>query len=47
MPDAGPPAANGNGSTQAVFSSICNGDLTKGLKDALDTFSAACGAIIL
>lgn len=39
--------ANGNGSTQAVFSSICNGDLTKGLKDALDTFSAACGAIIL
>jgi hypothetical protein len=39
--------ANGNGSTQAVFSSICNGDLTKGLKDALDLFQAACGAIIL
>jgi len=39
--------ANGNGSTQAVFSSICNGDLTKGLKDALDVFQAACGAIIL
>jgi hypothetical protein len=38
--------ANGN-STQAVFSSICNGDLTKGLKDALDLFQAACGAIIL
>ena len=39
--------ANGNGTTQAVFSSICNGDLTKGLKDALDLFQAACGAIIL
>jgi hypothetical protein len=39
--------ANGNGSTQAVFSSICNGDLTTGLKDALDVFQAACGAIIL
>ncbi|HEY5921888.1 MAG TPA: vWA domain-containing protein [Kofleriaceae bacterium] len=39
--------ANGNGSTQAVFTSICNGDLNKGLKDALDVFQAACGAIIL
>jgi hypothetical protein len=39
--------ANGNGSTQAVFSSICDGDLTVGLKEALDTFQAACGAIIL
>lgn len=39
--------ANSNGSTQAVFSSICNGDLTTGLKDALDVFQAACGAIIL
>jgi hypothetical protein len=39
--------ANGNGSTQAVFSSICDGDLTGGLKKALDTFQAACGAIIL
>jgi hypothetical protein len=39
--------ANGNGSTQAVFSSICDGDLTGGLKDALDLFQAACGAIIL
>lgn len=39
--------ANGQGSTQAVFSSICEGDLTKGLKDALDVFQAACGAIIL
>jgi hypothetical protein len=39
--------ANGNGTTQAVFSSICDGDLTIGLKAALDTFQAACGAIIL
>ena len=39
--------ANGNGSTQAVFSSICAGDLTVGLKNALDTFQAACGQIIL
>ena len=39
--------ANGNGTNQAVFSSICDGDLTKGLKDALDLFQAACGAIIL
>lgn len=39
--------ANGNGSTQAVFSSICDGDLTIGLQEALDTFQAACGAIIL
>ena len=39
--------ANGNGTTQAVFSSICDGDLTIGLKKALDTFQAACGQIIL
>lgn len=39
--------ANANGSKQAVFSSICAGDLTKGLKDALDLFQAACGGIIL
>ena len=26
----------------AVFSSICNGDLSSALQDALDTFSAAC-----
>jgi hypothetical protein len=39
--------ANGNGTTQAVFSSICDGDLTIGLKKALDTFQSACGAIIL
>lgn len=39
-------AAN-QGSTQAVFSSICEGNLTNGLEAALDTFQAACGAIIL
>ena len=39
--------ANGSGTTQAVFSSICDGDLTMGLKKALDTFQNACGAIIL
>jgi hypothetical protein len=39
--------ANGQGSTQAVFSSICDGDLTTGLKAALDTFQSACGSIIL
>lgn len=39
--------ANGNGSTQAVFSSICDGDLTVGLEEALDLFQSACGAIIL
>ena len=39
--------ANGQGSTQAVFSSICDGNLTTGLQHALDTFQAACGQIIL
>jgi hypothetical protein len=39
--------ANSQGSTQAVFSSICDGDLTIGLKKALDTFQTACGQIIL
>ena len=38
--------ANGSGTTQAVFSSICDGDLTIGLKKALDAFQAACGGII-
>jgi hypothetical protein len=33
-------------STQAVFSSICDADLSIGLKKALDTFQNACGAII-
>jgi hypothetical protein len=36
-----------SGSTQAVFSSICDGDLSIGLQKALDTFQAACGQIIL
>jgi hypothetical protein len=35
------------GGQQAVFASICDGDLTIGLKKALDQFQAACGAIIL
>ncbi len=39
--------ANSQGTTQAVFSSICAGDLTIGLKNALDTFQSACGGIIL
>ena len=39
--------ANNQGTTQAVFSSICAGDLTIGLKEALDLFQAACGGIIL
>jgi hypothetical protein len=39
--------ANGGGTTQAVFSSICEGNLTNGLKAALDTFQSACGSIIL
>jgi hypothetical protein len=39
--------ANSQGTTQAVFSSICVGDLTIGLKQALDLFQAACGDIIL
>lgn len=37
--------ANGN-STQAVFSSICDGDLSIGLSKALDVFQDACGNII-
>ncbi|MFT3696043.1 MAG: hypothetical protein QM831_23095 [Kofleriaceae bacterium] len=37
--------ANSN-STQAVFSSICDGDLSIGLSKALDTFQTACGNII-
>ena len=32
--------------SNGVFSSICDGDLTIGLKKALDTFSTACGQII-
>ncbi len=40
-------AANGSGYNQAVFSSICDGDLTIALQEALDLFQAACGQIIL
>ena len=29
----------------AVFSSICEGDLSTALSDALDTFTAACEAL--
>ncbi len=39
--------ANSAGSTQAVFSSICDGDLTIGLTKALNAFQDACGQIIL
>jgi hypothetical protein len=39
--------ANSGGYQQAVFSSICDGDLTIGLQKALDLFQAACGQIIL
>jgi hypothetical protein len=39
--------ANGSGSQQATFSSICDGDLTIGLEKALMLFQAACGGIIL
>jgi hypothetical protein len=35
------------GSTQATFSSICDGDLTIGLQKALMLFQAACGGVIL
>ena len=40
-------AANGNGTTQATFSSICDGDLTIGLQKALELFQTACGGVIL
>lgn len=39
--------ANGNGTTQATFSSICSGDLTSSLQNVLATFQAACNGIIL
>ncbi len=38
--------ANANGSTQAVFSSICAGDLTIGLTAAINQFQDACGQVI-
>lgn len=37
--------ANGT-STQASFSSICDGDLTGALQKTLDTFQTACGVVI-
>jgi hypothetical protein len=40
-------AANEGGYNQATFSSICAGDLTAGLQQALDLFQTACGQIIL
>ena len=39
--------ANADGSQQAVFSSICAGNLTSALNDVLNKFQAACGGIIL
>lgn len=39
--------ANANGSQQAVFSSICAGNLTAALNDVLNKFQSACGGIIL
>jgi len=33
-------------STQASFSSICDGNLTGALQKTLDTFQAACGVVI-
>jgi hypothetical protein len=38
---------NANGTPQAVFSSICAGNLTQALNDTLAKFQAACGGIIL
>ena len=38
--------ANAGGTTQATFSSICEGDLTVGLQQALDLFQTACGGVI-
>ncbi len=38
--------ANGNGTTQASFSSICDGDLTIGLKKSLELFQSACTDVI-
>jgi len=38
---------NANGPTQAVFSSICAGNMSMALQDVLSKFQAACGGIIL
>jgi hypothetical protein len=39
--------ANGNGTTQATFSSICAGDLAGSLQQTLNLFQSACGGILL
>jgi hypothetical protein len=39
--------ANGNGTTQATFSSICAGDLTTALTNILANFQNACGNVLL
>jgi hypothetical protein len=39
--------ANGGGGQQAVFSSICAGNLTQSLNDIVGKFQSACGGIIL
>ena len=38
--------ANSNGTVQASFSSICDGNLTAALQKTLDTFQTACGVVI-
>lgn len=38
---------NADGLEQAVFSSICSGNLTEALNDVLNKFQSACGNIIL
>ncbi len=38
--------ANANGTVQASFSSICDGNLTGALQKTLDTFQTACGVVI-
>lgn len=39
--------ANTNGTQQAVFASICDGDLSVALREVLAKFQSACGGIIL
>ena len=38
--------ANANGTVQASFSSICDGNLTAALQKTLDTFQTACGVVL-
>jgi len=40
-------SANSGGTQQAVFSSICDGDLTGALTEVIDQFQSACETIIL